>query len=143
TAGGSTFANPAANFYRVSKDPTILAETTAQLFFGIRMQCAKCHNHPFERWTQDDYYSMTSFFARVKLRTDPVEPGAPKGPGAEYVYVERSGETIHPRTKQAVTPRFMGGGVPAIPPGKDRREALASWITSPGNPFFARSVVNR
>jgi hypothetical protein len=66
TSGGSTFANPAANYYRVSRDPTTLAETTAQLFFGIRMQCAKCHNHPFERWTQDDYYSMAAFFNRVK-----------------------------------------------------------------------------
>src|SRR5262249_55270463 len=68
TASGSTFGTPPANYYRIARDPTSLAETTAQLFFGIRMQCAKCHNHPFERWTQDDYYSMAAFFARVKQR---------------------------------------------------------------------------
>ena len=76
TASGSTFANPPANYYRIARDPQNLAETTAQLFFGIRMQCAKCHNHPFERWTQDDYYSMAAFFARVKQKKDPMEPGA-------------------------------------------------------------------
>ncbi len=76
TADGSTFANPPANYYRVAKDPQNLAETTAQLFFGIRMQCAKCHNHPFERWTQDDYYSMAAFFARVRQKPDTRERGA-------------------------------------------------------------------
>ena len=74
TASGSTYANPPANYYRIARDPQNLAETTAQLFFGIRMQCAKCHNHPFERWTQDDYYSMAAFFARVKQKKDPIEP---------------------------------------------------------------------
>jgi len=86
TASGSTFANPPANYYRIAKEPTALAETTAQLFFGVRMQCAKCHNHPFERWTQDDYYSFAAFFARVKQRVDPIQPGdAQKKEGAEYV----------------------------------------------------------
>ena len=75
TANGSTFANPPANYYRIARDPQNLAETTAQLFFGIRMQCAKCHNHPFERWTQDDYYSMAAFFARVKQKKDPIGAG--------------------------------------------------------------------
>ena len=93
TASGSTFANPPANYYRVARDPQNLAETTAQLFFGIRMQCAKCHNHPFERWTQDDYYSMAAFFARVKQKKDPMEPGAdPKTAGAEIIYGDRAGE---------------------------------------------------
>ncbi len=86
TASGSTFANPPANYYRIARDPQNLAETTAQLFFGIRMQCAKCHNHPFERWTQDDYYSMAAFFARVRNKTDRMEPGAnPQTPGAEVI----------------------------------------------------------
>jgi len=69
---------PGRDYYRVSRDPTSLAETTAQLFFGIRMQCAKCHNHPFERWTQDDYYSMAAFFNRVKYRVDPIDGGRRK-----------------------------------------------------------------
>src|SRR5207253_3485623 len=102
TASGSTFANPPANYYRIARDPTNLAETTAQLFFGIRMQCAKCHNHPFERWTQDDYYSMAAFFARVKQRKDPIEPGLdPKAAAAEYIYVDRAGEVTQPRTGKA------------------------------------------
>ena len=91
TASGSTFANPPANYYRIARDPQNLAETTAQLFFGIRMQCAKCHNHPFERWTQDDYYSMAAFFARVQQKQDRAEPGPnPQTPGAEVIYSDRS-----------------------------------------------------
>src|SRR5437868_632209 len=143
TANGSTFSNPAANYYRIATDPTTLAETTAQLFFGIRMQCAKCHNHPFERWTQDDYYSMAAFFARVKQRKDPYDAlGDPKG-AAEFIYTDRTGEVVQPRTNKAMPPRFMGGKVPEIAPGKDRREVLADWLTSPDNPFFAKSVANR
>jgi hypothetical protein len=144
TSGGSTFANPAANYYRVSRDPTSLAETTAQLFFGIRMQCAKCHNHPFERWTQDDYYSMAAFFNRVKHRTDPVDPGDPKVKnGAEYVYVDRAGELTQPRTGKIMPPKFMGGAIPVIAPGKDRRESLGKWMASGDNPFVPKSIVNR
>jgi hypothetical protein len=143
TANGNTFASPAANFYRIARDPTSLAETTAQLFFGIRMQCAKCHNHPFERWTQDDYYSMAAFFARVKQRKDPGDTvGNPKD-SAEIIYLDRLGEVIQPRTGKAIAPRFMGGKVPEIAPGQDRREVLAKWLTSPDNPFFAKSVANR
>ncbi len=144
TASGSTFANPPANYYRIARDPTSLAETTAQLFFGIRMQCAKCHNHPFERWTQDDYYSFAAFFARVKQRKDPTQgPVVAKGENAEYIYVERAGEVIQPRTGKAISPKFMGGAVPIVPPGKDRRAVLANWLTAGDNPFFAKSVVNR
>jgi hypothetical protein len=144
TAGGSTYSNPAANYYRISRDPTTLAETTAQLFFGIRMQCAKCHNHPFERWTQDDYYSMAAFFNRVKYRTDPVDGGDPKKKdGAEYVYVDRAGELTQPRTGKTMAPKFMGGAIPAIAPGADRRESLAKWMSSPDNPFVPKSVANR
>jgi hypothetical protein len=145
TANGSTFANPPANFYRVARDPQNLAETTAELFFGIRMQCGKCHNHPFERWTQDDYYSMAAFFARVKQKKDTVEAGTgPQGiDGAELIYSDRSGEVVQPRTGKAMAPKFLGGSLATIPPGKDRRAVLADWLTSPANPFFARSVANR
>jgi hypothetical protein len=144
TANGSTFANPAANYYRVSADPTNLAESTAQLFFGIRMQCAKCHNHPFERWTQDDYYSMAAWFARVKLKKDSVEPGPnPQTPGAMVVYSDRAGEITQPRTGKTMSPKVMGMAAPAIPQGKDRREALAEVLATGSNPFFAKSVANR
>src|SRR5207249_5696273 len=118
TAKGSTFANPAANYYRIARDPQSLAETTAQLFFGIRMQCAKCHNHPFERWTQDDYYSTAAFFARVGRKPDRLEPGPnPMLPGGEIIYDGRAGEVTQPRTGKVMAPKFMGGAVPAIPAG--------------------------
>jgi hypothetical protein len=144
TANGSTFSNPPANFYRIARDPQNLAETTAQLFFGIRMQCAKCHNHPFERWTQDDYYSMAAFFARVKQKKDPREPGPnPKEAGAEIIYSDRSGEVVQPRTGKTMPPKFMGGAEATVAADKDRREVFADWLTAPNNPFFARSVVNR
>jgi hypothetical protein len=144
TADGSTFANPPANYYRVAAEPTVLAESTAQLFFGVRMQCAKCHNHPFERWTQDDYYSLAAFFARVKQKKDANEPGAtPQAPGAVVIYSDRSGEVTQPRSGKVMAPKIMGRPAPVIPPGKDRREALAEAVTGADNPFFAKSVVNR
>jgi hypothetical protein len=144
TASGSTFANPPANYYRIARDPTSLAETTAQLFFGVRMQCAKCHNHPFERWTQDDYYSMAAFFARVRQKGDTLEPAVnPQTPGAEVIYSDRSGDVTQPRSGKVMPPKLPGIAAPSIPPGKDRRQVLAEMITAPDNPFFARSIVNR
>jgi hypothetical protein len=145
TASGSTFVNPPANYYRVARDPQNLAETTAQLFFGIRMQCAKCHNHPFERWTQDDYYSMAAFFARVRNKKDVLDPAPnPQQPGGgEIIFDARSGEVTQPRTGQVMKPKFMGGAVANIPPRVDRRQVLADWLTSGDNPFFAKSIANR
>jgi hypothetical protein len=144
TANGNTFANPPANYYRIARDPQNLAETTAQLFFGIRMQCAKCHNHPFERWTQDDYYSTAAFFARVRQKKDADTAGPnPQAVGDEIIYVDRGGEVVQPRTGKTMPPKFMGGAVPPIPPGQDRREVFAAWLTRGDNPFFAKSVVNR
>ena len=145
TASGSTFHNPAANYYRVARDPTSLAETTAQLFFGIRMQCCKCHNHPFERWTQDDYYSLAAFFARVRQKPDPDNDIGtnPKKAGAEVIYVARSGQVKQPRTNQVMKPRFLGGDEITVGPREDPRVRLAAWLTAPDNPFFARATVNR
>ena len=159
TAKGSTFANPPANFYRgiynnkapaAVRDPQSLAEATAQLFFGIRMQCAQCHNHPYERWTQDDYYHMAAWFTQVKGKVDPLQPGGPARPypwmlreDAIVIYSPRTGEITQPRTGKVMAPKVMGMPAPVIPPGKDRREALADLVTSPDNPFFARATVNR
>jgi len=144
TASGSTYSNPAANYYRIAADPQNLAETTTQLFFGIRMQCAKCHNHPFEKWTQDDYFSMAAFFARVKHKKDPTELGAtPPNAGAELVYLDRAGEVVQPRSGKTMPPKFMGGPVAQVLPSQDRRQVLADWLTSAKNPFFAKSVANR
>jgi hypothetical protein len=144
TANGSTYANPPANYYRIAKDPTSLAETTAQLFFGVRMQCAKCHNHPFEAITQDDYYSTAAWFARVKTKKDVTTAGKkPEDPGAEVVFDLRDGEVTQPRSGKTMAPKFLKGAAPTIPPGKDRREVFAEWLTGPANPYFAKSVVNR
>ena len=147
TASGNSYTNPPANYYRIAKDPTALAETTAQLFLGVRMQCAKCHNHPFERWSQDDYYGMAAWFARVKTKPEPVIGGPPpaknKAAGAEVVYVARAGEVSQPRTGQQMKPRYIGTGDADVKPGDDRRAVLAKWLTSPDNAFFAKSVANR
>lgn len=146
-AEGSTFVNPPVNFYRndrVAKDPQLLAQNTAQLFLGVRVGCAQCHNHPFERWTQDDYYGFTAFFARVTSKSDPLYPRIARfNTGALVIEDDRSGETIHLRTNQVVPPKFLGGEVPEISEGKDRREVLASWLTAPENPFFAKQLANR
>ncbi len=144
TAKGPSHANPAANFFRVARDASSLAETAAQLFLGVRMQCAKCHNHPFERWTQDDYYSTAAFFVRVKHTNDARLPSTkPNEILSEVIYTDRQGEITQPRTGKTMPPRFPGGETPQIAPNQDRREVLADWLTRPDNPFFAKSVVNR
>jgi hypothetical protein len=141
TANGSTLRNPAANYYRISRDPENSTETTAQLFLGVRIQCAKCHNHPFERWTQDDYYGFAAFFSRIKRK-----PGTL--PEDEVIYAVNSGEVRQPRTGKTMKPKALGGptyddaGSPD-PNTADRRQKLAEWLTGPQNPFFARSLVNR
>ncbi|MFO0948280.1 MAG: DUF1553 domain-containing protein [Planctomycetota bacterium] len=137
TSTGDTMMNPAANYYRVARDPQDCAETTAQLFLGVRMQCAKCHNHPFERWTQDDYYGFAAFFARVKQK----KPN-PNGE-AEVIFLARAGEVNHLRTNQTMKPKAPGFPAFDVQPNEDRREYLAQWLSRPDNPFFARSIVNR
>jgi hypothetical protein len=135
TADGSTYKNPAANYYRISRDPENAAETTAQLFLGVRIQCAKCHNHVFEKWTQDDYYGFAAFFSQV---------GRKKGSLAEdeVIYPAGSGDVHQPRTGQVMKPKALGGPV-LDDPKSDRRVRLATWLTGPKNPFFAKSLVNR
>jgi len=159
TASGSTFVNPAANYYRGTynnrapvavREPQALAESTAQLFFGIRLQCAQCHNHPYERWTQDDYYHMAAWFTQVKAKSDPFQPGNAPPPypwmlreDAIVIYPGRTGEVIQPRTGQVMAPKVLGLPAPVIAPGRDRRDVLADLVTAADNPFFARATVNR
>jgi hypothetical protein len=141
-SNGNTYANPPANYYRIAKEPTALAETTAQLFLGVRMQCAKCHNHPFERWSQDDYYGMAAWFARVRTKPEPGAAGKPAG-AAEVVFVARDGEVSQPRSGKVMKPRYIGTGDADVKPTEDRRAVLAAWLTAPENAFFSKSVVNR
>jgi hypothetical protein len=147
TASGSTYANPAANYYRRAREPEELAEITAQLFMGVRMRCAKCHNHPFDVWKQDEYHAMAAFFARVE-REDKLKPrrmryDAHEINGEEFVLVSTSGDVKHPRTGEVVPPAMLGRTLIAPGSPDDRRAALAAWLTDPSNPFFARAMVNR
>ncbi len=147
SARGSTYAEPAANYYRALRDPLSRAETTAQVFLGIRLQCARCHNHPFDRWTQDDYYGLAAFFPRVQYRIlennrrDNLDKH--EFVGEQIVWQDRESEVTHPRTGAVVAPRFPGVATPYFTAEQDRLEALADWIARPDNPFFARAQVNR
>lgn len=134
SGSGGTFTNPATNFYEVERDTLKLAENVAQTFMGARMQCAQCHNHPFDRWTMDDYYSFAAFFAQVgrKRGSDPREM---------IIFDKRGGEVKHPVGGRVMQPKFLGGEQPDVKAG-DRREALANWLTSADNPMFARNVAN-
>jgi hypothetical protein len=136
TAQGSTYDHPAANYYRAADEPTEAAETTAQLFLGSRIQCAKCHNHPFENWTQDDFYGLSAVFARVRTK-----PG--RRLEEEIVYVGRDGEMRQPRTGQVMKPWLPGTGTLEDASIADRRRGFAEWLTKPENPYFARVAVNR
>lgn len=134
-SSGGVFETPATNFYQVERDTLKTSENVAQVFMGIRTQCAQCHNHPFDRWTMDDYYGFASFFSQIGRKT-----------GEDYreviVYNRGGGEVNHPVTQKPVPPTFLGGTQPETK-GQDRRELLAEWITSPDNPYFATSVANR
>jgi hypothetical protein len=138
TAEGSTYTEGPANFYRTANNAADWAETTSQLFLGVRMQCAKCHHHPFEKWSQDDYYGMAAFFVRLgSKRSD--EFGIF---GRETViYLRTTGEQNHPRKGGVVKPHPLDGAVVEDP--FDRRRKLAEWLTASSNPFFARNIVNR
>jgi hypothetical protein len=141
TGRGGNYSNPPAGFYRRLRDPQARAEEVAQLFLGVRIGCARCHNHPGERWTQDDYYGLAAFFARVRYRNGPFFVQIYDK--EETVYEARDGEVVHPRTGQTVPPRFLGGAVASLGRAEDRREVLARWMTKPDNPYFARNAVNR
>jgi hypothetical protein len=135
TAKGGTFANPAANFYKVETDVLKLSENVAQVFMGMRMQCAQCHNHPFDRWTMNDYYGFAAFFAQVGRKTGEDQ--------RETVVFDRgSGGVRHPVGNRDIPPKFLGadGGKPEA--GQDRREVMARWLASPQNPFFAKNLAN-
>jgi hypothetical protein len=144
---GSTYAEPAANYYRALRDPYARAEATAQVFLGIRMQCAKCHNHPFNQWTQNDYHQLAAFFARVQYkvlsndRRDKLDKH--EFIGEQVVYQDESSEVKHPGSGEVLPPRFLGGGLLDTGKQTDRLLALADWVAAPENPFFARTQANR
>ena len=131
---GGTFTVPATNYYQNEQNNQKVAENVAQVFLGMRIQCAQCHNHPFDRWTMDDYYGFTAFFAQVARKRG-------EDPRETIVFNRGGGETKHPVSKQNVKPKFLGGIAPETK-GKDRRQVVAQWITSPENPYFAKNLSN-
>ncbi|WP_250846743.1 DUF1549 domain-containing protein [Aquisphaera insulae] len=151
TASGSNRENPPAAYFKVLREPSAIMENTTQLFLAVRFNCNKCHDHPFERWTQDQYYQTAAFFAQVGLKGDPESKGrmvggtdveAPK-PLYEMVSDTGSGEMIHDRTKQVTAPKFPYPCAYRKPEHASRRTDMAAWLTSKDNPYFARSYVNR
>jgi hypothetical protein len=134
-ATGGTFRNPATNYYQIERDTLKRAENAAQVFMGIRTQCAQCHNHPLDRWTMNDYYGFAAFFCQTATKN--AEDYREK-----IIYDRRSGEVKHKVTGEVMTPKFLGGGL-ADTKGKDRRVVMAEWLTSSENPYFSTSIANR
>ena len=141
TAQGSTIENGATNFYSLQQDPENMSENACQAFLGLSIGCAKCHNHPLEKWTNDQYYAMANLFARVKCKGWGGEPR--NGDGVRTVYVAPSGDLVQPRTGKPQPPTPLDGRPLEFDDLQDRRIPLADWMTSPENPYFARSITNR
>ncbi len=153
TASGSNLENPPASYYKVLRTPVDAMENTTQLFLAVRFNCNKCHDHPFERWTQDQYYQLAAYFAHVGRKADPEFGDRKLGgtaveqalPLVEVVYEQPGGEVTHERTGKVTSPSFPylypGAAGANLPPS--RRDQLARWITSKDNPYFAKSYVNR
>ncbi len=136
-SNGDTYRDGPVNFYKAATSPEERAEVTSQVFLGVRIACAKCHNHPYDRWTQNQYYQFSAFFARMATKNGDAN-------GELIVYPGTRGETRNPRTQQTVEPCALVDSSP-LPANfaDDRREPLADWITSPKNPFFSHSIVDR
>jgi hypothetical protein len=138
TGTGSTYHNETAtaNYYRVTSDPADLTTSTSQIFLGVRLECCRCHNHPFDRWSQDDYYGMAAFFSKVHV-------GGGEQKDEETIYVDNNGEVRQLRTQQVMAPKLLTSDQPIGDANGDLRVRLADWITSKDNPFFAKATVNR
>ncbi len=150
TTTGAEIETPAVIWYRELKEPTAIMEDAAQLFLGQRLGCAKCHHHPFEKWSQQDYWSFAAFFNAVDVKdarpgkrnnkTKKIEGGEP----ARVLLKAKVAPLKHPRSGQAVEPTGLGGATPmTLAAGEDPRQKLAAWMTEPANPFFAKTLVNR
>ncbi len=133
-SNGGTFANAATNYYQNERDTLKVAENVAQVFMGMRIQCAQCHNHPFDRWTMDDYYSFAAFFSQIGRK-------AAEDPREIIVFNSGSGVVRHPVGNRVMEPKFLGGETPDVK-GKDRRQIMANWLASNDNPYFARNLSN-
>jgi hypothetical protein len=136
-ATGQVIGNPPVAWYKRVKEPKQQIEDVAQLFLGVRMQCAQCHHHPFERWSQDDYYSLAAFFSQVGRK-----PSATRG--EDLIFHKRGiAQATNIKSGKPLRPGALGDKIPEIAPDEDPRLKLADWMSSPENPFFARALVNR
>ncbi len=136
-ARGSTLENGAANYFVMTPDPRDLSEKTAVTFLGISTNCARCHNHPMEKWTNNDYFGYANLFSRVRFKN-----GA-GGDGDKIVFAADDGELVQPLTGKPQVPHPLGGKNVAADFSGDRREALVEWLTAPENPYFSRAITNR
>ncbi len=141
TARGSTFRNGAVTMFRDRRSPEEITTLVSQLFLGVRLECARCHHHPFEKWGQDDFYSFAAYFARIGRKGRGIS--APISGSEEIITNGEKGEVSHPLTGDVLPPRPLTGETQEIGPQQDRRQALARWMTAPDNPFFATVQVNR
>jgi hypothetical protein len=133
-ATGGTFSLPASNYYQIEQDTLKLTENVAQVFMGMRIQCAQCHNHPFDRWTMDDYYGFAAFFSQVGRK-------AGEDPRERIIFDRGTGDVKHPVGGRIMAPKFLGGEIADVKT-QDRRKVLADWLASPENPYFARNLAN-
>ena len=138
TASGNLYFNPASNFYYITEfsEPENIATNVSQVFLGVRIECARCHNHPWEKWTQEDFWGFAAFFGRMGIK-DTYENDESE------VTLKPAGEVISPKTKKRVAPKYLDGPFETERLDEDVREKLAKWITAPENPWFARAIVNR
>ncbi len=143
---GSTWENPPASFYRTNRDPQTCAETIGQVFLGVRLQCARCHNHPFDVWTQDDYYGLAAYFGNLERkqinnqRRDRFDKHEINGD--EVIYLSGLPQMVQPRSGEMMQPKPPGGPAPSLDDDRDALDDLASWITR-DNAQFARNMANR
>jgi len=138
TASGNLNFNPLANFYYVTEfaEPENFATNMSQVFLGVRLECARCHNHPWEKWTQDDFWGFAAFFARMGVKDTYQNDES-------QIHLKLKGEVLHPKTKKPVMAKYLDGPTQAEGLDEDVREKLAAWMTSPQNPWFSRAIVNR
>jgi hypothetical protein len=137
-AQGDVSTSPPVSWYREIRTAEAAVDDTAQVFLGLRIQCARCHHHPFEKWSQDDYYGFAAFFARIGRK-----PGLEGIQEEQRIFAQRSGEINHPKTNKPMKPKGLDTPELDIAADQDRRQYLADWMRDPANPFFARAVSNR
>jgi hypothetical protein len=136
TATGGLYEVAPTSYYPLLKKPEEMATTTSQVFLGVGLECARCHDHPFEKWKQDDFLGLAAFFAQVRHKNRIRQ-------NERVLYLDPKRELQHPKSQQPVVPKFLGGEPVKMEPDRDRREVLAEWMTASSNPYFANAIVNR